>query len=209
MHRKPLLVVAIAIGVLAVIAGGVFALYALGGGFQHGFSREASDWSAFGSYFGGVFGSIVGFGTLVLVVISTLYHEFTAVREFDERMKQSHLRMLEAIVDDINFVLGRELRDHGGSRQFGDYVVGLSGAADAELFARLTSRLLLGVFKYCEALHLFRDNVGAHFEYRAHHYRAEQLVQFLERNHQILKEDERPWLAFARGHITPTEQAAP
>ena len=53
---RPLFVIVISAIFGFVVCVGAFLVYVYGGNFTDGFSTHASDWSAFGSYFGGVVG---------------------------------------------------------------------------------------------------------------------------------------------------------
>lgn len=83
---------------LVVVICVAVAIYYYREKFSGDFSDEASDWSAFGSYIGGLFGPVVSFVTLLAILktiglqkelLDTQQREFTSMQELQKKTFQS------------------------------------------------------------------------------------------------------------------------
>ena len=199
MKSWTLLVAAIVVGIVAVLAP--LGFYWLGGGFTGPFSSIASDWGDFGSYFGGVLAPIMSFGSIVLLVVTLVQQETRAAKN---TIRQDLLRYLEALYEDIRFLMQRKLRDHRNEFvDFGDYVFGVAAHPPMhdDLFRAMVRTLLVFVAEYSEAVALYRANIHAHFDLKAHRLRLKHLLEFLEENRDLLEGTEGVTLGFIRLHF--------
>ena len=165
-------------------------IYFHGGGFSGSFSNKNEDWGAFGSYFGGVLGAIFGFFSFILLIATLLQQEKQLGELYDENSKQNHINYMEAINEDIRYLLQRQVRCRDGiSVEFGDFVMGSSvdEPNDKRTYKILILKLLKYTAEYANALHLYRDNFDSYFQYRAHRVRVLLFAEFMKLNSSMLE----------------------
>ena len=105
--------------VSAIITAAVFSYHYYRLAFSGGLSNQAEDWSAFGTFVGGVFGPLVSFVTLLALLrtiflqkelLQTQQHEFEAMQKLQNDTLQSQLRQFKKAddeADDRTFENGR------------------------------------------------------------------------------------------------------
>lgn len=187
MNPRIFLVLSFIFGVAACAA--ILATYFYGGNFGSGFSSNNEDWGAFGSYLGGVLGSLFGFFSFMLLLATVLQQEQQLERMFEEGLKQNHLNYMSAINEDIRYLLERKINcTNDVVLEFGDFFLGSASEKpiDAKVFGVLISKLLKYLAEYSNALHLYRDNFDSYFQYRAHKERAIALAEFIKSHEGML-----------------------
>lgn len=101
---KWLVASALDVSPLVIIICAAAAVYYYRAQFDGGFSDESGDWSAFGSYVGGVFGPVISFVTL-LAVLRTVYLQRqlleSQLKEFD-RMNELQQKTFESQQAQLN-----------------------------------------------------------------------------------------------------------
>lgn len=202
MSNRWIILCAAVFGLVAF--GATLGLYIFGGGFGGSFSRNPEDWAAFGNYFGGVLAPIMGFGSIVLLVTTIMQQEFRLVKLHEESLTQSHLRYFSALYDDIRYLMDRKLPDGNGKVfDFGDMILSNANhqTPDSALLHSFASHLLRLVGEYSEALALYRDNIGPHFEFKAHKARLEVYVKFLDAHQGSLDAMQKITLDFVKHHL--------
>jgi len=181
------ILVVFAIGLVVIIATvGAFYNYV---GLDRPISSNSSDWSNFGSYFGGVVGSIFSFLSIILLVYTIFQQSKNIKLANSEAIKLDMLRYLSRADEEIDQWLKTELASSKSDAtvKFGAIVWGVvepSYVNQTELEKSL-ERLLKLTCSYTSALALYEDNVDPYFIYKHHYTKAIDIIEFLEgqKNH--------------------------
>ncbi|WP_071873539.1 hypothetical protein [Atopomonas hussainii] len=202
------IVIVAVIGVVILL--GVFLAYFFIGDFTLSAATENLDWSAFGSYFGGVAGPFLTFISILLLVYTIRQQRFHLESMHEENIKQDMLRYLNKIDDEITHVLTREI--HIGNlafAQLGDILGGIVTPAQFQesSFKAALEKLMRQTASYCEAIALYRANVNGHFIFRAHQQRAAELLSYLESNQKHLSHMAGATLKLCKMHLEGVESA--
>ncbi len=85
-------------------------------------------------------------------------------------------------------IVDSQLYGNGEFFEFGKMILGGTSrtTSDNALLKVLADQLLSLVFEYSEALAMYRANIDANFEFRAHKSRVEMFVRFLEGKQSLL-----------------------
>lgn len=194
---------ALAFGALAF--GSTFGVYVVLGGFDSGFSTDSVVWGAFGSYFGGVLGPVMSFGSVVILLLTIMQQHSQLKSLSEQRLKEEQRHHLESIATEIDRVLSRNVATVEGTQfPFRDlvygYVLRFDNYASLQV-RRLKSRLVSFTFAYCEAIALYRANIDTNFSYRVHWSRADEICQWILTHQDYLGDNDRLALQFARQHL--------
>lgn len=188
MKAPILIVLAITlVGLFSIV--GAFCLYVYGGGFAGDLSAQSQDWGAFGDYFGGVSGPVLGLISIAILGITLLQQSFQSDQQFRDGLKQDVLRFVSKVEDRLDKLLAREVELSTGDKvPFGDLVDGLAQGEpkNAEGYKALLKRLHLVQGQYYESLMLYKANVDTFFVYKAHSRRLKEIQEFLEANERFL-----------------------
>lgn len=200
--KRILLVFAAGIALL-VAASAAFYAYVVHG---HSLSHNATDWAAFGEYFGGVAGTLLAFISILLLVYTVSLQSDQLADAQRETLKRDLLAHVTKADDEISHWLGRQIALpslSGATVEFGDVVGGLlePHQVDAREFKQAVVRLHVLTCLYCEALALYRDNIDPYFIFKYHRQKAESLLKFLTEHAQLLDQMAGPSLLFCQMHL--------
>lgn len=204
------IVLVFVIGVVLLLAvGGAFYLYVV---LPQSRSYSATDWANFGSYFGGVAGTLLAFISILLLV----YTIHVQGRQLADAQHEALKRDLLAHVTRADDEIGSWLRHQialpslsGATVEFGDVVWGLleSKQVNAVEFKRAVVRLHVLTCLYCEALALYRENIDSYFIFKYYRQKAESLLKFLTKHQALLGQMAGPSLEFCRMHLDGKHEA--
>jgi hypothetical protein len=173
---------------LATMIGAVW-VYARSGGFSDAVSRGNQDWSAFGSYFGGMATAIVGFASVVILSITLLQQQSQMGHQSKNELKQDILSLIDKAEGKIDKLLQHEFAPVDGRPiTLQEVVDGIRSMPELATppYSSMIIRLFLLTGEYVESLMLYRDNVNPYFVYRFHRKRIEEIYAFLEKNGKCL-----------------------
>ncbi|EHP3974198.1 hypothetical protein MT369_11645 [Vibrio parahaemolyticus] len=198
-------------GILTVCSIGLMVMISAVGafycfvGFDQPFSPDASDWSNFGSYFGGVVGPVFSFLSIVLLVYTVFQQSENINLATSEALKLDMLRYISRADEEIDSWLKTEIATvrEGDTAQLSLVVWGVIGVDyvnPKELNACL-NRLLKLVCSYSSAIALYEDNVDPYFVYKQHYTKAIELVEFLESHVSQLGQMAGPSLKICRHQL--------
>ncbi|EOC1775173.1 hypothetical protein ACI1HK_001100 [Vibrio fluvialis] len=170
------------IGLMVMIAAvGAFYCFV---GFDQLFSPDASAWSNFGSYFGGVVGPVFSFLSIVLLVYTVFQQSENINLATSEALKLDMLRYVSRADEEIDSWLKTEISTEreGDTAQLSLVVWGVIdvGYVNPKELNACLNRLLKLVCSYSSAIALYEDNVDPYFVYKQHYTKAIELVEFLE-----------------------------
>ena len=203
------LIVVILIGLLVlIISSGAYYFYV---GFDKSISSSGSDWSEFGSYFGGVVGPILSFISIVLLVYTINQQSETNEHTSAETIKLDMLRYMSGSEQEIDLWLKTELTSaqSNGEAQLGQIVWGVvkpSYVNQQELGACL-ERLLKLTCSYCSSIALYEANVDPHFIYKQHYSKAMELIEFLKEHVALLGQMAGPSLGMYENLLNEANNA--
>jgi hypothetical protein len=174
--------------VVIAVAAGAFYHYV---GMNHPLSPDGSDWSDFGSYFGGVVGPVFSFLSIILLVYTIIQQSKNIELATSEALKLDMLRYVSRADEEIDNWLKTEVAASHSSQtavKLGLIVWGVvkpNYVNSSELNPCL-ERLLKLTCSYTSAIALYEDNVDPYFIYKHHCTKAEDLIEFLESHVQDL-----------------------
>lgn len=145
----------------------------------------------------------MGFGSVVLLVTTILQQEIQLQKLHEDNLKQSHLRYLDSLHQDIQHLMARRLlASTNNELEFGDFVLSpLHKPTNTRIFNAYVVRLLELLAHYAEALALYRDNIDSYFEFKAHRSRVKYYFEFLGMHTNVLTASEQITLGFIRHHL--------
>lgn len=187
MNPRTVFFLSLIFGVAAIAI--TFSIYFFGGGFEHEFSQRTEDWGSFGSYLSGVLGSLFGFASFILLLVTVLQQEKQIEKVHEDGLKQNHINYMNEIHGDIRYLLQRRIKCKDGNElEFGEFCIGSaqSEPKDKEIFRALIPQLLKYVAEYSNALHLYRGNFDRYFQYKAHEGRIRLLAEFIKKHEAYL-----------------------
>lgn len=175
------LIVFIFIGLLALLFfSGAYYFYV---GFDKTISSSGSDWSQFGSYYGGIAGPILSFISIILLVYTINQQSEVNEKTSIETTKLDLLRYMSGSEQEIDSWLRTEIASiqNNKSVQLGHIVWGVvkPSYVNQEEFGICLERLLKLTCSYCSSIALYEANVDPYFIYKQHHSKAMELIEFL------------------------------
>lgn len=189
---------------LIVIAVAVWTFYNYVG-IGQSFSADSSDWSDFGSYFGGVVGPIFSFLSIILLVYTIFQQSKNIDLATNEALKLDILRYVSRSDEEIDNWLKTEIAYSQDKTvvQLGMIVWGVvkPSCVNEKELAVCLERLLKLTCSYTSAIALYEDNVDPYFIYRHHYTKAMDLINFLENHKQGLSQMAAPSLAMSRHQL--------
>ncbi|HHG3503032.1 TPA: hypothetical protein ACPVZF_000284 [Vibrio parahaemolyticus] len=202
------IVTIIVIGLMVIaLASGVFYHFV---GANQPISPNASEWSNFGSYFGGVVGPIFSFLSIVLLVYTIILQSSQIKLYVDEAIKLDMLRYVSKAEEDIDNWLKTEISSslYEAKVQLSFVVWGMVDGkhVDSKELSICLERMLQLVCSYSGALALYEDNVDPHFIYKQHYDKALDLISFLERHSDRLNSMSGPSLYLCRNQLEGQNQ---
>lgn len=185
--------------IVILVASGAFYHFV---GTNQPISPNASDWSNFGDYFGGVVGPVFSFLSIVLLVYTIVLQSEQIKLSSDEAIKLDMLRYVFKADEDIDNWLKTEISSsvHGAKVQFSSIVWGIVdvNGVDSKELCIFLKRLVKLVCAYTNAIALYRDNVDSYFIYKTYSEKALELIDFLEKNPDRLDEMSLPSLSLCK-----------
>lgn len=168
-------------------------------------SDNGSDWSAFGSYFGGVVGPIFSFLSTILLFYTIMQQSKNIEHVSSESLKLDMLRYVSRTEEEIEQWLRTDIAsiNDGRTVQLGFIIRGIvkpQYANKDELNACLV-RLVKLTCTYTSSIALYKDNVDPYYIYKHHCAKAIDLIDFLEKNNSGLGETVAPSLAICRKQL--------
>ncbi|ELB2889507.1 hypothetical protein C1S86_25815 [Vibrio parahaemolyticus] len=168
-------------------------------------SLDASDWSNFGSYFGGVVGPVFSFLSIVLLVYTVFQQSENINLATSEAIKLDMLRYVSRADEEIDSWLKTEIATtrEGDTAQLSLVVWGVIGVdyVNANELNACLNRLLKLVCSYSSAIALYEDNVDPYFVYKQHYTKAIELIEFLENHVDRLGQMAGPSLGICRHQL--------
>lgn len=173
---------------IAIILG-VSSAYIFLGEFGNSLSHRIEDWTGFAAYFGGVAGSLLSFLALVVIARNMSIQQQALELAEDRVTAEQHLRLLDALYDDIREVLDRPLALTSGTTGSLRQVVYREVAAnqvDAKLLTDRFDQLMRLTGQYCQAVSLYRENVTEFFDARIFADRGGRVLDLIKPFHHLL-----------------------
>lgn len=185
-----------------ILASGAFYLF-VGEGLP--ISTKGSDWSAFGSYFGGVVGPIFSFLSTILLFYTIMQQSKNIEHVNSEALKLDMLRYVSRAEEEIEQWLRTDIAsvNDGRTVQLGLVVRGIvkpQYVNTDELNASLI-RLVKLTCTYTSSIALYKDNVDPYFIYKHHCEKAIDLISFLDKEHSRLGPMDSRSLAICRSQL--------
>lgn len=186
--------VLVALAAIAILVG-VFLGYFVFGGVSLGPGSDPAEWGHFGSYFGGLAGPLLTAGGALFIAYQIMLQRAEIAKADRNAMAREYLHHIDQIAARIAALLARPV-SVGSDPQvvFGDVVMEI--APDAAMFhvdrhavMAASDRLLREAGQYCEAIRLYRDNLGltsaankSEFMLRGHVQAADEYLGFLRKH---------------------------
>ena len=168
-------------------------------------STEANDWAIFGSYFGGVGGALLSFLSVLLLIL------YTIKQQSDQSRKRDLLQYISEADNEINNWLNKKLATYTGNKsvEFGDIVWGIvaQSYANQKEYGSAIDRLYKLTCTYCASLGMYKDKIDNHFVISHHIQKAGDLIEFLEKNYEILPQIEGTSLTICKDFIGNKDDA--
>jgi uncharacterized membrane protein len=201
--------IVILIGLLALVAcAGAYYFYVGSGKI---ISANGSDWSAFGSYYGGVVGPILSFISIILLVYTINQQSEANVHTRAETIKLDMLRYLSGSEQEIDLWLKTKLASSKSNTevQLGLIVWGVvkTSYVNQQELGVCLERLLKLTSSYCSSIALYEANVDPYFVYKQHYSKATELIDFLKTHVSLLGQMGRPNLAICEHLLNEANNA--
>ncbi|WP_409010987.1 hypothetical protein [Aeromonas salmonicida] len=169
-------------------------------------SDNGSDWSTFGSYFGGVVGPIFSFLSTILLFYTIMQQSINIKNASSESLKLDMLRYVSRAEEEIEQWLRTDLASIHDNKtvQLSLIVRGVVKPqyANKDELNPCLIRLVKLTCTYTSAIALYKDNVDPYFIYKHHCEKAIDIISFLESNNSRLDPMAGPSLAICRHQLT-------
>ncbi|TXI49498.1 MAG: hypothetical protein E6Q50_06450 [Lysobacter sp.] len=198
--RKIIIVLAALLGTAIIVAPAL--IYFLLGGFNGPLSKTPSDWAAFGDYIGGVMGPLLSFLTAILLLITLQQQAESNEIAREEQLASRHIRMLHDLLNQIEVLLAESVALHLGGEKPLKLILKDMSDENFPASTEAIKELNFLVFRYCEAVALYRENITEYFDCKAYELKGKRLIDMLARNLALLDAAERIQLEFADIHIS-------
>ena len=189
--RTLLFVTLAAITILTLVSFGYFFI----GGFSLGATSDPAGWGHFGSYFGGVAGPLLTAGSALFIAYQIMLQRAEIAKADRNAMAREYLHHIDQMAARISALLTRPVSVGSDIQvEFGDVVMGIVPSAamhhvDHGAVMAASDRLLRETGRYCEAIRLYRDNLGltsvankSEFMLRGHVGAADEYLAFLRKH---------------------------
>ena len=170
------------------------------GNFTGPLSASSADWANFGDFIGGVVGPMLSFLSVALLIITIGQQSDANEIARKEQLASQHIRLLGDLLNEVKALLNEPVRvTQGGTEPLKTAL--RSGLRIEPAGGETVAELVFLVFRYCEAVALYRDNITAHFDCKAYEMQGSRLIDQLRRSSQLLDANQRIQLEFADMHV--------
>ena len=197
------LFVAFFIIVICLLAGAILS-YLFGGGFSGGWSNDHKAWAEFGSYFGGVVGSLMAVASVVLIAWTVALQGIQLEELQHKQYQHSQMEHVSVLSNRLERVIEKQW--DFGSKQWslGEEMAGAFAAekAPSKAIRRVSmSRLAELLPYYAEAIRVYASNYHMIGVIRFHRQRLDEVYSWLSRNFDDLGAREDIAMNFTKLHI--------
>jgi len=188
---------------LVVLVGTVTLYFGRGGAMP----SSLEDWANFGTYVGGIAGPLLSFVALIAIVRTMHLQRETLELDRERQLADQHLRWLDALYKDMAEVLEARVSEGFTLRAVLDGDVAASEIEPKRLTTRLDNLMQL-LARYCEAVHLYRDNISEFYDLQIYADRGGRLLDAIKPFHGYLGGMIQPTIAFCDMHLRGATEGA-
>ena len=166
---------------VVVLVGSVTLYFGRGGVLP----SSPEDWANFGTYAGGIAGPLLSFVALIAIVRTMQLQRETLDLDRQRQLADQHLRWLDALYKDMKEALEARVSEGVTLRALLDRDVEADKVERQRLTARLDNLMQL-LASYCQAVHLYRDNISAFYDLQIYADRGGRLLDAMKPFHSYL-----------------------